>query len=517
VATVEPRVSPGTASQQSAQRARMIVATLDQRPSRGVVRTHTEHPMSRSAADIRADLGHPVVDADGHWLETVPVFLDYFRDQAGPEAAGIFAQLTGHFYDRWHAATPAERHDQRLPRAPWWAEPADTLDRATATLPGLLSQRLDEFGIDVALMYPSIGLFGLTIQDDDVSAAFARAANRLAADAFAPHADRLIPVALVPQRNPHDAIEALDDAMALGFRAIFTTGAVRRTTSTASPFIDFLALDSAYDYDPFWQRCRDLGVAVTVHGGSIGWPDRLSPTNSVFNHVGHFGNASQGFAKALVLGGVLRRFPDLRFAFLEGGVAWGSQLLADLVGHWDKRNLDAVLANLRPANIDREELRALFSRYGGPMLRDRFDEFIASPSMTRPFTGLDALTDDETDLDEFAAADIRDPADLAEWFRERFFFGCESDDPMVVTAFDARGGVPLRAMFGSDIGHFDVPDMQQVLPEAFELVERGDLTAHDFEQFVFTNIVRLHTANNPQFFAGTIVADDVDSLARRQR
>jgi predicted TIM-barrel fold metal-dependent hydrolase len=465
--------------------------------------------MSRSAFEIRAELDHPVIDSDGHWLEAVPVFLDYFRDQRGPDAATVFAQLTGHFYDRWHNASPVERQAQRLPRAPWWAEPAATLDRATATLPGLLYERLDELGIDVALMYPSIGLFGLTIQQDDVSAAFARAANRLAADAFAPFSDRMIPVALIPQRNPRDAIEALDDAIALGFRAIFTTGAVRRTTSTGQPYVDFLALDSPHDYDPFWRRCHECGVAVTVHGGSIGWPDRLSPTNSVFNHIGHFANASQGFAKALVLGGVLRRFPGLHFAFLEGGAAWGSQLLADLVGHWDKRNLEAVLANLRPANLDVANLRALFERYGGSMLRDRFDDYAASPSMTRPFTTLAELTEGETDLDEFAAAAIIDPTDLERWFAERFFFGCESDDPLVATAFDARAGVPMRAMFGSDVGHFDVPDMSRVLPEAFELVEKGSLTNSDFERFVYSNVARLHTAGNPHFFDGTIVAEAV--------
>jgi predicted TIM-barrel fold metal-dependent hydrolase len=473
--------------------------------------------MSRSAADIRAQLDHPVIDADGHWLETVPVFLDYFRDQAGPDAAAIFGQLTGQFYDRWHSATPAERRAQRLPRAPWWAEPADTFDRATATLPGLLYERLDELGIDVALMYPSIGLFGLTIQHDDVSMAFARAANRLAIDAFAPYADRLIPVALVPSREPHDAIEALDDAMALGFRAVFTTGAVRRITAGGVPYIDFLAIDSDHDYDPFWQRCLERGVAVTVHGGSIGWPDRLSPSNSVFNHIGHFANASQGFAKALVLGGVLRRFPDLRFAFLEGGVAWGSQLLADLLGHFDKRNVDAVITNLRPANLDVDTLRGFFSRYGGSMLAHRFDEFVDSPSMTRPFTTLAALTDDETDLDEFADAAVDGRADLTHWFHERFFFGCESDDPLVVGAFDPTGGSPLRAMFGSDIGHFDVPDMARVLCESYEHVDQGSLTAADFRAFTFDNVVRLHTANNPQFFAGTIVAGAVTAGAAAAR
>ena len=35
--------------------------------------------MSRSAADIRAALDHPVVDADGHWLETVPVTIQQAR------------------------------------------------------------------------------------------------------------------------------------------------------------------------------------------------------------------------------------------------------------------------------------------------------------------------------------------------------------------------------------------------------------------------------------------------------
>src|ERR1700683_2736065 len=33
-----------------------------------------------------------------------------------------------------------------------------------------------------------------------------------------------------------------------------------------------------------------------------------------------------------------RRFPSLKFAFLEGGVGWGCSLYNDLIGHWAKRN-----------------------------------------------------------------------------------------------------------------------------------------------------------------------------------
>ena len=75
-------------------------------------------------------------------------------------------------------------------------------------------------------------------------------------------------------------------------------------------------------------------------------------------------------------------------------------------------------------------------------------------------------------------------------------------------AFDRRVnpfGARLNALFGSDIGHFDVPDMLEVLPEAYELVEDGHITAEDFRDFTFANAVRMWGAGNPGFFNGTVV------------
>lgn len=40
-----------------------------------------------SSADTRAKLDHPVIDADGHMLEYVPVYLDFLKQVAGPEMA----------------------------------------------------------------------------------------------------------------------------------------------------------------------------------------------------------------------------------------------------------------------------------------------------------------------------------------------------------------------------------------------------------------------------------------------
>ena len=53
--------------------------------------------------------------------------------------------------------------------------------------------------------------------------------------------------------------------------------------------------------------------------------------------------------------------------------------------------------------------------------------------------------------------------------------------------------------------HFYLPDFRVVIPEAFEMVEKGFVTEQDFREFTFTNAARLHTRNNPDFFKGTVV------------
>jgi len=46
-------------------------------------------------------------------------------------------------------------------------------------------------------------------------------------------------------------------------------------------------------------------------------------------------------------------------------------------------------------------------------------------------------------------------------------------------------------MFAPDLGHWDVPDTSAVLPEAWELVERGHVTADDVMAFKHDNALAL--------------------------
>ena len=95
----------------------------------------------------------------------------------------------------------------------------------------------------------------------------------------------------------------------------------------------------------------------------MGWGSRASGSNYVFNHLGNFAAAGEATCRSLILSGVTRRFPELRFAFLEGGVSWACTLFADLLGHWEKRNRQAI-HHYDPAELDRSELARLFKQYG---------------------------------------------------------------------------------------------------------------------------------------------------------
>jgi predicted TIM-barrel fold metal-dependent hydrolase len=471
---------------------------------------------SKSAA-VRAKLDHPVIDGDGHWLEPIPIFLDFLRDVGGPAIVDKFMKKAKDA--SWYEMAPAERMERRPHRPTWWGEPGNSLDRATAMVPRLFYERLDDFGIDFALVYTSLGLFYVSNPDEDLRRAVARAVNRMNAEMFRPFAHRMTPAAVVPVHTPQEAIEEATYAVReLGLKVVMIANHVRRPVPAAArevkdpgaharQYIDSLGLESPYDYDPFWARCAELKVAVTAHSGSMGWNGRESINSFTYNHIGHFANASHAFAKALVLGGVTHRFPQLRFAFLEGGVGWACNLVADLIGHWERRRKEAVESQVRPTNLDVQVLKDLFARYGGRVYEEKMDEMLACLSLVEPFKTVDEMTERayREQVDDFAAVPAASAEELRRHFSERFYFGCEADDVMTAWAFDEHGNHRLRPIFSSDVGHFDVVDMTEVLEEAYEMVEHGLLTEAELREFVFSNPARLHTTMNPEFFKGTVV------------
>jgi len=459
---------------------------------------------SDEVAAIRAQLNHPVIDGDGHVVEAIPAVFDIARELAGPELVKRLQRFNrARFGDNVGFAGAKTFHG--LP-----AE--NTLDRMTVMLPNLLRARLDEFGIDFGLLYPSFGLTVMGFPDDELRQVGARALNIYYAQTFAEVRDRLEPVAVIPTFTPDEAVAELNFAVKeLGLKAVVMTGVVPRVgrpDEPSRPWVDTLGHGSQYDYDPLWRACGELGVTPAFHGIGYGWGSRVSATNYVHNHIGNFAAAQEAVCRSLIMGGVPRRFPDLHFTFLEGGVAWGAQLYADFLGHFDKRNV-GVVGSYSEARLDLALAEDLYSHWASGPIKAMGDRFIESLRRAQ-LAGREY--DEQNSLDDFAEAGITGPDDIVDIFTRQFSFGCEADDPMNALAFDNRflpRGARLNAVFASDIGHWDVPDMRGVLAEAWELVEHGHLNVEEFADFTCNNVVRAMTATNPHFFDGTAVSSSI--------
>jgi predicted TIM-barrel fold metal-dependent hydrolase len=481
----------------------------------------TDTQRSRSA-EIRARLSHPIIDSDGHAAEFEPAVFDYMKNIGGSSIVERFKTAPDvPFAPLWYRLSRQERHERRVPRAQWWVHPTkNTLDRATSSLPKLLHKRLDEMGLDFTVVYPSMGIAALHMGDEELRRVACRAFNTYHADIFREYADRMTPVAVIPMHTPQEAIEELEHAVkVLGMKVPLLAAFVRRPIKAVAQkapelsryafWLDTLALDSEYDYDPVWAKCVELRVSPSFHSFGVGWGSRTSISNFMYNHIGHFAASAEALCKALFFGGVTRRFPQLRFAFLEGGVSWACSLYADLIGHWEKHNLQ-FLEHFDPANLDEQLLYDLFVEYGSEALAQKL-----SNKDERSTLLWGAREEAPEDLDEWVRCGIERKEDVRDLFVPRFFFGCEGDDRVTAWAFDTTRN-PLRArlnvVYGSDLGHWDLPDMRDAAAEAYELVEKGVMNEDDFRDFVFVNPVKLMTAGNPDFFKGTAVEQAVARL-----
>ena len=462
---------------------------------------------SLSARAIREQLKHPVIDCDGHWLESHAMLAEYIRDIGGGELAAKYVKSrAADVNPKWYQVSDEQRLKERYRRRAWWHFPADVKEQATFRLPKFFAERMDEMGIDFAIVYPTAGLSLEGIRDPELRGAAVRAYNQMAMDLYQPYASRMTPVAVIPRRTPAEAVAEVKHAVReMGYKAVMISGTLVRRSPSGERYVDALGLDNSESYDPLWQACTDLGVAVTSHAGSLSWGDHSSVTNYVYNHVGHFAQANHAFCKAVFLGGVTRRFPRLNFGFLEGGTGWARGLYSDLIGHFEKRDFKAAEGFLRPTDLDLQELRNYIDRYGNQRMQALKEKIIAGIDGWERGTLKAQVEREREHFDDFAAAGVHTKKELAEAFARNFYFGCEADDPMTTVAFDQRLGRPLNALFSSDIAHWDVPDVLGVVPEAYELVEHGMLNEADFHRFMFGNAVNLHGGMNANFFKGTVV------------
>jgi predicted TIM-barrel fold metal-dependent hydrolase len=184
-------------------------------------------------------------------------------------------------------------------------------------------QAMDREGLDVAALYPSIGL-GIMMRDDmdpKLASAIARAYNNWLYDFCQTDPKRLRGVAMLPLHDPNEAVKEAQRAVAeLGFIGTFARPEPLRNLPWHSRYFDSL-----------WSALEELGVPLGFHSATAAGEvpqigDRFGD-NLLLRHVVSHPMENMMAMADTIGGGVCERHPKLKLAFLECYCGWASFLL----------------------------------------------------------------------------------------------------------------------------------------------------------------------------------------------
>ncbi len=207
---------------------------------------------------------------------------------------------------------------------------------------------LDQEGIDIALLYPTIGICweGHT-QDAALAHAYTEAYNRWIVDFCSHDPKRLVPIAHLNLLDPELAVKELHRAHAAGCRGIYL-----------SPDM-FARARMRFDdprLDPLWATAQEMELPVGFHvvvrdQPTTSYFDPFEPGGErfgLFNFAFLAIDVMAGFTELLSVG-VLERFPRLRVSVLEAGANWISAWLDRLDHKFEVMKAGTILT-MKPSD-----------------------------------------------------------------------------------------------------------------------------------------------------------------------
>ena len=273
-----------------------------------------------------------IIDADGHFFETEQIFEQYMAPALKNYRPRLLQDDQGHNFWVVDGQSPYKRPAVKGAGAPGTAAPPgaaiQSARRASAGSQTLtnLKQRLEDLdkeGIDVQFLYPSFLLHVNAWADGILAMEVCRAYNTWLAEACRKAPDRLKAVGVVSLQEPEGAAKELERTQELGMYAVMING-----TAGAK------RLDH-HDHDAFFAEADRLGIPVAVHF-SLQFP----VVDKLFEH--HFPNRVLAGIFPIMAGltsilcsGLLDRYQNLKFAFLEGGISWVPAHFERMDDHFD--------------------------------------------------------------------------------------------------------------------------------------------------------------------------------------
>lgn len=179
-------------------------------------------------------------------------------------------------------------------------------------------------GVSAEVLYTSVGMAMFGLKDGELRAAIFRAFNDWLAQ-FCSHAPRrLAGIALIPMDDVPGAVREIERSAALGLKG----GMIWGDPPADRPYDALL-------WDPVWAAAQDTGMPLSLHilTGRGGTGVDIA---SIMRGYGLLHHGIQHTLSTLLFGGVLERFPKLRFVSVENDIGWVAHFLQRIDHAYDK-------------------------------------------------------------------------------------------------------------------------------------------------------------------------------------
>ena len=349
-----------------------------------------------------------IIDGDGHVIEDEAMRDFLPPPYAGKNPLGVGRRGLFPFVDHLHN------------------EPVQTLPGSfNPAGPREWIQFLEDLGIESTVLYPSFGLACGNISSRDWAVALCRAYNDWLFHTYVNVDPRFKGMALLPMQDVEEAVNELRRAVTeLGMLGAMLPGnGLARSLGVK-------------DFWPVYAEADRLGCSIAIHGGAhhkmgLDQLDVYAPVHA----LGHPFSLMISCA-SMVFNGVFDKFPNLRVAFLEGGVSWLLLVLERFDRSWETH----VSYNSR-----------------GELLKlgrgERISDYVKK------------LID-----------------------QGRFFVGCEGEEPTIADAVRHAGNKAF--MFSSDFPH--EVNTAMCKHEIGEIQEHPELSEHDKHAILYGNAERFY-------------------------
>ena len=295
------------------------------------------------------ELDFKAFDADNHYYEAMDAFTRHLDPRHGPrcvewaEVGGRKYQVVGGMLSRAvtnptfdPVAPPGALHDY-FRGNPEGKSPLEFLKARDAINPAYRDRdarlaTMDSHSLSSIWMFPTLGMLYEELLRHDpwaVTTSF-RAFNRwMEEDWGFAYKDRIFAAPYLSLADLDWAVEELEWAIGAGARVIVMRAATPTLTSgRCSPFHP--------QFDPFWARVNEAGIAVVIHAGDSGWATNgyaAEGFGATFEggwqpSVKSFAieRAALDFIMSSIFEKLFDRFPNIRMASVENG----SEFLASL-------------------------------------------------------------------------------------------------------------------------------------------------------------------------------------------